>query len=57
MNRRNLGGVFFIGGLVVWAYGLSLLQGNPPFLGMYVVATLGLAGVLAILLGLWTLLG
>jgi hypothetical protein len=56
MSRRGAGGLLFIVGVLAWAFGLSLVQNNSTFLVAYMLGSLGLGSVLAILMGLWLLL-
>lgn len=56
MSRIGAGGLLFIVGVLAWAFGLSLVQNNPTFLVAYMLGSLGLGSVLAILMGLWLLL-
>lgn len=56
MSRFGAGGLFFIAGVLAWAFGLSLVQNNRTFLLAYMLGSLGLGSVLAILMGLWLLL-
>lgn len=56
MNRFGAGGLFFVVGVLGWAFGLSLVQNNRTFLVAYMLGSLGLGSVLAILMGLWLLL-
>lgn len=56
MSRVAAGGVFFLLGVLAWAFGLSLVQNNSTFLVAYMLGSLGLGSVLAILMGLWLLL-
>ncbi len=56
MSRTSAGGLFFVVGILAWAFGLSLVQKNSAFLITYMIGSLGLGSVLAILMGLWLLL-